>query len=278
MNVAHVKTLTGPSAEPLFDLRLVAVAVDPNDLVYVLGDDRVRCFTSEGEPVRSFQLDALGWSLLAEQDQLWIGFDGKVRSYSPDGKPLTIIADGRLGRITSIASTGESLVLADSTNRAVHRYSRDGKYLGDMGAEANTRGFMIPNGILDLARDPSTGSVVVAHPQKHRVERYDAAGPLLSKWGRFGMHEPGDFGGCCNPTNIAVAQEGMIAVSEKAPPRIKLYDGDGNLELVVDEEVFDPNTKNIDLAFDSKNRLYATDPLRKVVEVFELQESEESEP
>lgn len=272
MKATHLKTLAGPQGEPLFDVRLAAVAVDPVDVIYVLGDDRVLSLPSDGEPGLSFAIDALGWSLLAEEDQLWVGFDGRVGCYSPEGKQLSAIkAPERLGRITSIAAAGDSLVLADSTNRAVHRYSRDGKYLGEMGAEANTRGFMIPNGVLDLASDPSSGTVVVAHPQKHRVERYAPDGPLVEKWGRFGMHDPSDFGGCCNPTNIAVATEGTIAVSEKAPPRVKLYDGEGNLELVVDQEVFDPNTKNIDLAFDSRNRLYATDPIRRVVEVFELQ-------
>lgn len=273
MKATHLKTLSGPSSGPLFEMRLAAVDVDPNDVVYVLGDDRVQSFTPEGEPKASFQLGALGWSLLAEKDLVWVGCDGKVSAYSPAGKLQSTIDDAdRMGRITSIGATGDHLVLADSTNRAVHRYSREGEYLGEIGAEANTRGFMIPNGVLDLAGDPSSGTVVVAHPQKHRVERYDAAGVLVEKWGRFGMHEPADFGGCCNPTNIAVAAAGTVAVSEKAPPRIKLYQGSGDLELVIHQDVFDPNTKNIDLAFDSRNRLYATDPLRRVVEVFEIQE------
>ncbi len=129
-----------------------------------------------------------------------------------------------------------------------------------MGAEANTRGFMIPNGVLDLVADPNTQTVLVAHSQKHRVERYQAEGPLVVTWGRFGMQSPADFGGCCNPTNIAVAEDGTIAVSEKAPPRIKLFSAAGAFELLVEQEVFDPDTKNIDLAFDSRNRLYAIDP------------------
>lgn len=271
MNVTHIATLTDSAGGPLFTARLAGVAVDPDDFVYVLGDDRVQRCTPDRAWEHEFQLDRLGWSVLAEKNSVWIGMDGQLRSYTPRGELLTTIRDpGRLGRITAIAAAEDSLVAADSTHRAAHRYSRNGEYLGDLGAAANTRGFMIPNGALDLVGDLPSRTVLVAHPQKHRVERYDANGSLVAKWGRFGMHDPGDFGGCCNPTNIAVAKDGTIAVSEKAPPRVKLYDATGRFELLVAADVFHPNTKNIDLAFDSRNRLYATDPARRVVEVFQL--------
>ncbi|MCA9263110.1 MAG: hypothetical protein KDA60_04655 [Planctomycetales bacterium] len=271
-NVVHVTTLTKPDSADLFSMRLAGVAVDSRDNLYVLGDDRVLCFTPAYALDREMSVDGLGWSLLAEADTLWIGFDGRLSLYNAHGELQNTIRDpGRLGRATAIAAAGGILVVADSTNRAVQRYSREGKYLGELGAEANTRGFMIPNGVLDLVGDASNQTILIAHPQKHRVERYESTGPLVAKWGRFGMHEPGDFGGCCNPTNIAVATDGTIAVSEKAPPRVKLYGANGEFQQVIDQEVFDQNTKNIDLAFDSRNRLYATDPARRVVEVFQFE-------
>ncbi len=271
MNAAHLATLSNDHGEPLFKIRLAGIAVDPDDRLYALGDDRVRRYSPGLALEHEFPLDALGWSMMAEEDAVWVGLDGGVKRYAPEGEPLSSISDaGRLGRVTAIAAADDCLVLADATNRAVYRYSRAGEYLDNIGAEANTRGFMIPNGVLDLVADPTTQTVLVAHPQKHRVERYQAEGPLVVTWGRFGMQSPADFGGCCNPTNIAVAGDGTIAVSEKAPPRIKLYTAAGAFELLVEQDVFDPNTKNIDLAFDSRNRLYATDPARRVVEVFQV--------
>ncbi|MCA9240318.1 MAG: hypothetical protein KDA37_08970 [Planctomycetales bacterium] len=279
MNATHLTTISGRDGRPLFGLRLAGVAVGADDRVYALGDTSVRCYSRTHEFLHEFELDALGWSLLAEEAAVWVGMDGKLQEYTLDGKPGAVVSDaGRLGRVTAIAAVEDFLVVADSTNRAVYRYSRNGDYLGELGAEANTRGFMIPNGVLDLVGDQRNSTVLVAHPQKHRVERYESSGPLAEKWGRFGMHSPGDFGGCCNPTNLAVAGSGVIAVSEKAPPRVKLYDEHGRFESIVDEGIFDPNTKNIDLAFDSRNRLYATDPVRKVIEVFQVHSAREATP
>jgi hypothetical protein len=161
------------------------------------------------------------------------------------------------------------MLAADATNRTIHVYRRD-VWQGEMGREVNTRGFMLPNGMLDLALDTSSETIVVAHPQKHRVERYRLDGKLVDKFGRFGMEDPGDFGGCCNPTHITVTAKGWIAVSEKAPPRIKIYSGDGRYLARSADGVFDPNTKNIDLAVDGRGRLYATDPHRGAIEQFQL--------
>ena len=90
----------------------------------------------------------------------------------------------------------------------------------------------------------------MAHPQKHRVERYSLDGELTDKFGRFGMSDPADFGGCCNPTNITATADGLIAVSEKAPPRVKIFASDGKFLTQSADGVFDANTKNIDLAAD----------------------------
>lgn len=279
MKLTHTGTLSGRGGGPLFEMRLAGVAVDARDRCLVLGDDLVRRYTAELQLEQEFSLPALGWSVCADEEATWVGFDGQLRSFSADGEELTLIDDpGRLGRVTAVALVDGDLAVADAGNKAVHRYSRAGEHLGAMGAAANTRGFMIPNGVLDLVGDPRTDTVLVAHPQKHRVERYGRDGRLVNKWGRFGMHSPADFGGCCNPTNIAAAANGTIAVSEKAPARIKLYDEAGHFQLAAGEDVFDPNAKNIDLAFDSHGRLYATDPLRLEVHVFETSSGEELQP
>ena len=115
---------------------------------------------------------------------------------------------------------------------------------------------------------------MVAHPQKHRVERYQLDGKLIDKFGRFGMKDPGDFGGCCNPP-ISRHRRGLIAVSEKAPPRVKIFTRDGKFLTQSADGVFDPNTKNIDLAADSRGRLYATDPLRCTIEEFQLEPTDD---
>lgn len=280
MEFTHLQTLSDPElGEALFSIHLGGIALDAADRLFAVGDNLVRVFDSAGEPLRKFELKRPPWSVFAERDMVWIGMVGQVALYTPAGEQVATLTDApRLGRVTSIAVVGSNLFVADATHRAIRRYSREGEWLGDVGREVNTRGFMIPNGVLDLCVDSSTNTLLVAHPQKHRVERYNAGGQLVDKWGRFGMHDPADFGGCCNPTNLAAGVDGMIAVSEKAPPRIKLYDAVGSYVSTLPGGVFDPNTKNLDLAIDSRGTLYATDPLRRTIEVFAMVAQEEPVP
>ena len=53
--------------------------------------------------------------------------------------------------------------------------------------------------------------------------RYTPDGTLLGHIGRFDGVDPAGFGGCCNPTNISVAH-GRVFVTEKADPRVKVYE------------------------------------------------------
>ncbi|MFQ5807349.1 MAG: hypothetical protein ACE5I3_12955, partial [Phycisphaerae bacterium] len=123
------------------------------------------------------------------------------------------------------------------------------------------RGFLVPNGHLDFAVDAG-GVIHAANPGKHRVERYTPEGKLLGHFGRFDGRDPAGFGGCCNPTNIALTRQGLIVVTEKAGPRAKVYSADGRLLAVMGEDDFDPTCKNMDVAVDSSGRIYVIDTAR----------------
>jgi hypothetical protein len=125
----------------------------------------------------------------------------------------------------------------------------------------------VPNRHLDLAVD-AQGVIHAANPGKHRVERYTVAGELLGHFGRFDGRDPAGFGGCCNPTNLTLTRNGLIVVTEKAPPRAKFYNGSGELLAVVGEDEFDPNCKNMDVAVDSKGRVYVVDTARLQICVY----------
>ena len=61
-----------------------------------------------------------------------------------------------------------------------------------------------------------------------------------------------------------------MVVTEKAGPRAKVYDGAGRLLAVVAAgETFDPGAKNMDLAVDSRGRIYVADTIRFQIFVFE---------
>jgi hypothetical protein len=128
---------------------------------------------------------------------------------------------------------------------------------------------MIPNGVLVAAADVERRRFVVAHPQKHRIERYDADGSPAGSFGKFGNEAPEDFGGCCNPNTIAVGPGGIIVVSEKAPPRIKVFSREGAFLAASPDGAFDMNAKNLALAA-TDERVFAADPARCTIQAFDL--------
>lgn len=274
MNLNHTHTLSGKGQAPeQFRARLAGIAVDAKDRLFAVGDREVKRFSPDGELEVRFPTHDSGWSIVVDSESIWVGMHGEIGRFDFQGTPQSSIADkDHLGLITGLAVKGDTLVAADATNRTIHLYEK-GKWQREVGRDVNTRGFMLPNGVLDLALDAQHDSFLVAHPQKHRVERYSLDGKLTDKFGRFGMIDPTDFGGCCNPTNITATPDGMIVVSEKAPPRVKIYTFDSKFVAQSGEGVFDANTKNIDLAADGRGRLYATDPLRCTIEVFDLKDA-----
>jgi sugar lactone lactonase YvrE len=157
--------------------------------------------------------------------------------------------------------------LADATARWVRRYDRDGRFLNNIGDRHRKGGFHIPNGVVDLAVD-GEGFVHVANPGMHRVERYSADGTLLGHFGRFDGRDPAGFAGCCNPTNLTLDAQARVIVSEKAGPRVKIYSPDGQLVAVVADHVFDPGAKNMDVAVDSRGRIYVVDTVTLEICVF----------
>jgi len=127
-------------------------------------------------------------------------------------------------------------------------------------------GLLIPNGAVSFAVD-GEGVLHVANPGKHRVERYSGDGKLLGHFGKFGAQDPAGFTGCCNPTNVAVADR--VYVTEKGGPRLKAYGRDGQFLGVIAADCFDPNCKNIAVLATPRGRVYAVDTVKLQILVFE---------
>jgi sugar lactone lactonase YvrE len=155
----------------------------------------------------------------------------------------------------------------DAADRAIRHLDRHGKLRNTIGKDNPVNGLLIPNGVVDFAVD-GEGVIHAANPGKHRVERYLPTGELRGHIGRFHGTDPAGFGGCCNPTNVAVAGGG-IYVTEKAGPRAKVYDFQGNLEGVIASTVFDPGCKNMSVAVDARGSVYVADTVKLAIFVFE---------
>lgn len=136
---------------------------------------------------------------------------------------------------------------------------------------------MVPNRHLDFAVDDE-GIIHAANPGLHRVQRYTIEGKLLGHFGRFTGRDPTGFTGCCNPTNIALTPEGCVVITVKAEPYVKVYDAGGKLLAVFGQKNFDLTCKNMDVAVDSKRRIYVVDTTRRHICVYEPAASTTSQP
>ena len=230
---------------------------------YLGGDRHILVLSADGEPIRDWSTGKPPWSLAVDSEgRVWVGEPGQVEVFSPEGKPEdTWRNDELFGLVTAMAVTADSVFVADAGTRWIHRFDRGRQLLNHIGDQHRKGGFHIPNGVVDFGIDLD-GTVVVANPGMHRVERYQPGGESLGYFGRFGQHDPAGFPGCCNPTNIALGPGGEVVVSEKAGPRVKVYAPDGALRSVVSgEEDFDPSCKNMDLAVDHQGRIGVVDPV-----------------
>jgi len=249
---------------------LRGIAVDGQDRIYAVGDSSVKVFDAQGTLLRRWKTELPGHSVAVAPDgRVWVGQWRQVAIYDEQGKPVDTWRDPeRLGLITAIAFGGDDVFLADATARWIHRYDLEGRLLNEIGDRHRKGGFHIPNGVVDFAVDTS-GVIHVANPGMHRVERYTATGESLGYFGRFDGRDPAGFPGCCNPTNLTLDAAGRVIVSEKAGPRVKLYDPEGQLLAVVADDVFDVEAKNMDVAVDSAGRIYAVDTVGLEIHVFQ---------
>ncbi len=283
----------GPGSDQ-FSEALNGLAVDKAGLIHAVGDREVKVFDSDGKLRGHWPTDRPGYCVaIDDAATVYVGEAQQIEKFDSLGNHLTTWRDAaRLGVVTAIGFFGEFVLAADAKDRCIRSFDRKANWLIDIGKDNNTKGFMIPNGYLDFSVD-AKGVIHAANPAKHRVERYTMSGELLGYFGKFGTHNPEDFPGCCNPTNLTLTREGNVVVTEKAGPRMKVYDTAGTepralaravspstepralaradspkLIALIGPEFFDPNCKNMDVAVDLKGRIYVADTVRLTINVF----------
>src|ERR1039458_8069110 len=209
-----------------------------------------------GTSLRGIAVDATG--------NIYAANDSQITVFDAAGRPWR--ESPRVGGGTAIGFVGGDVLAGDATGRAIRRFDPTGKFRNNIGRDNPLNGLLIPNGVVDFGVD-AHGIIHAANPGKHRVERYTPAGELLGHIGHFHGTDPAGFGGCCNPTNVAVRDR--IYVTEKAGPRAKVYSFSGELEEVIAADVFDANCKNMNIAVDRRGRVYVGDTVRLAIFVFE---------
>ena len=275
-----VQIISGKGGGPdQFAGALRGIAIDQRDQLYAVGDSELKVFDGGGALRRRWTTSRPGFSVaIADDGSVYAGETGQVEIFDAAGKLSATWRDaGRLGQVTAIGFVNDNVLLGDASDRCIRRYDGGGRFLNNIGKDNRMKGFRITNGIVEFGVDDD-GIIHATNPGKHRIERYTPEGELLGHIGRFDGRDPAGFSGCCNPTNLAVEGRERIYVTEKAGPRVKLLDSGGNLLAVIATDVFDPNSKNMDIAVDSTGRVFVVDTVRLEILVFAPADEQEGVP
>lgn len=261
----------GTQATPLFQRSLDGIALDGADLVYALGDDQIRVIGTDGRLVRHWPVADTTQCLTAGPDgSVYVAGAGRVDVYDRAGVRTGGFGIGdaaKAASLTAIKVVGQDIIVADASARIIWRTDQAGRVLGRIGDQNKTKAFILPNGALDLAVDAS-GTVHATDTGRHQVTAWALDGRPVRAFGKFGMIDPSDFVGCCNPVNVALTPDGKVVTAEKMIARVKVFEPDGRLLALIGPEHFDPMCTRIHLAVDSHGRIYAADPVRRTITVF----------
>ncbi len=240
--------------------------------LFVMTDSIMRILTVEGVLILSLDLDDAPRCIHANGDLIYIGFQDYVMQYHVDGQLIsTWDSAGENTVITSIATKGETVFVADAGNRRVLRYDTHGllesQFEGKRNAD-DAHGFVIPSGYFDLA--VYQDELWVVNPGMHALENYTDDGTLRGFWEKATLKIEG-FGGCCNPAQMTVDSEGNFITSEKGLVRIKIYKASGELiGVVAPPDKFEKNAYYApEVAVNEQGVIFALDFETNMIRIFE---------
>jgi len=254
------------------------IAVGVEDTIYVSGKDSVLILNSEGQAQATIATGETVYCLAADSNQdLYLGMMDRVEIYNRTGaKKAQWDSLGEDAIITSLAVSEEHVFVADAGNFIVWKFDKSGVRqlgIGEKNAALDIPGFVIPSPYFDVALDPD-GFLWAVNPGRHSLENYTPDGGLRSFWGEFSMEIEG-FCGCCNPSHLAILEDGSFVTSEKGIARVKVYNRLGEfVSVVAGSDQFKEGVEGLDIAIDSNQRIYVLDPLEKAIRVFERNRSE----
>jgi len=265
-----------------------AVAVGPEDQIYVAGDRAVRKFDREGKPSGpEIPLKGSVYCLaVSEQGTIFVGLKDRIEVYDQAGKKISVWEVPKSnGRLTSIAVKENDVFAALNSNNfgLVYHYDRTGQLINSIVQEKSGKPgppFDVPSPYFDVAVGPDE-MVHIAHTGELQIEKYTFRGHFGGEWG-IGAHELKDFFGCCNPVNFALLpkEKGYITC-EKGITRVKEYDFEGRYvgvvaapddfpkgQTVESDSQAGPQRVALDVAVDSQGRVLILDPYVSQVRIY----------
>jgi sugar lactone lactonase YvrE len=157
-------------------------------------------------------------------------------------------------------AAGRLYVVQSQANR-ITILNQDGSVAGTLGKAGTGDGEFQEPWSVAIAPD---GSVYVADTWNHRIQKFDASGRFLTKWGTFidtkGQRdgEPYAFWG---PRDVAIGPDGNVYVSDTGNKRITIFDPNGRYLRALGGEGSGPGQlkEPVGIAFDPAGNLWVAD-------------------
>ena len=170
---------------------------------------------------------------------------------------------GQFDAPTGIAvDGGRNVLVADTNNGRIEKFSPTGTFLGTMGIKGIGYGQLgAPNGI---AID-KLGNIYVADASKHVVEKLAPDGTVVDEW-------KGPAPGFYGPRRIAIGPDDSIYVVDQGRTRIVKFSSDGQVLTTWgskgngDGQFDDPASVAVDT---TNNKVYVADPINRRIQIFD---------
>ena len=261
------------------------IAIGPGDAAYAVGDGLVIAFDAGGTAKsRTAIAGAAECAAVAEDGNIYVGMKDHVEVYEEGGGRIAKWPSlGERAFITCVSVADNDVFVADAGNQVIARYDKSGSVVTRIGKQDDKRdvpGLRVPSHHLDVAIGHDD-LIVVNNPGRQKIEMYTYDGDIKESWGEHSAKLHG-FPGCCNPTDIAVLQDGSILTGDKGLLRVRVFDSIGTLLgfvavpadfAAIERKIKADAFAGLDLAVDSRGRILMLEPTAGEIVIFERKQA-----